>query len=1116
MEFARGVAEFLRIQLLLVLILITSAAHAQSPADVEFFEKQVRPLLVAACFECHAADQQSNDLRLDSLAALLKGGQNGAAVVPGEPDKSLLIRAVRQSGELAMPPDGKLPDDKIAILERWVKIGAPWPKDDVGPVDKRAEAQRTHWAFQPVRSPAVPSVNDAAWGKNPIDAFVLSKLEERGLRPSPTADRRTLIRRVTYDLTGLPPTAAEVEAFVADIDPQVYENLVDRLLASPQYGEHWARHWLDVARYADTKGYVYGREERFFVHAPAYRDWVVKSLNEDLPYDQFLVLQLAADQAAPQDRSTWAAMGYLTLGRRFLGVSHDIIDDRIDVVGRGMLGLTIGCARCHDHKFDPIPTDDYYALYGVFQNCTEQLVPIGEPAVRDKGYEAFEAELKKRQQALADATAKAREETSGIVRRKTTDYLAAQLELSKFPEEAAGLVLGKEDTNPAFVRRWRDYLWKMAKADDPIFLPWRRFAELPAAEFGGRAEDVLRGLRDEKVEKANAIAGQAFAAAPDSMRAVVESYGRMFADVERQWRELLAKEPAAKALPDANLEAVRQVLYGPGSPCVVPDEPVVCNEWLFDIGTVEALWRLQGEVDRWLIQSPQAPAYAVILADRGLITEPRVFRRGNPAAMGSEVPRQFLKALSSEQRSRFTKGSGRLEMARAIAAPENPLTARVWVNRVWMHHFGAGLVRTPSDFGMRSDPPTHPELIDWLATDLMSHGWHTKRLHRLIVLSAAYQQQSDGPADAAARQQAVAVDPENRLLWRMNAKRLSFEEWRDTQLAVTGELDRSLGGRAADLLAVGGDNHRRTLYGLVDRQFLTTAMRTFDFANPDLHAPQRSETTVSQQALFAMNHPFAAQRARGLVAQVGDVPVADVVGRVRRLYQLVYQRPPTESQEHAALAFLNAPPDPSPVVRPEILAWQYGYGPLSEAEGRVDFHPLPHFTGGAWQGGPQWPDATLGWAQLTAEGGHAGNDLQHAVVRRWKAARGGTVSIKSIATHSVAAGDGIRCWVVAHRRGVVASAVLINRQQALDVPSLRVEQGDTVDFIVDFNANLNSDQFVWPVQIDEVTTNGVAAVGGASSWNSSRDFGSKPPVLLDRWEQFAQVLLMSNEVMFVD
>jgi hypothetical protein len=496
--------------------------------------------------------------------------------------------------------------------------------------------------------------------------------------------------------------------------------------------------------------------------------------------------------------------------------------------------------------------------------------------------------------------------------------------------------------------------------------------------------------------------------------------------------------------------------------------------------------------------------------------EPRVFRRGNPATMGPEVPRRFLKVLSGDDRKPFAHGSGRLEMARAIASPDNPLTARVWVNRVWMHHFGAGLVRTPSDFGMRSEPPTNPQLLDWLASTLVTNGWSTKSLHRLIVLSSTYQQQSEGPRDEVARQQALAIDPENRLLWRMNVRRLSFEEWRDTLLAVSGELDSSIGGRAAELFATGSDNRRRTLYGLVDRQFLTTAMRTFDFANPDLHAPQRSETTVSQQALFAMNHPFVANRARGLIAKINDTPTADTAGRVRQLYRLAYQRAPTESQEHAALAFLMAPPEKAPPVRPEILAWQYGYGTLFEAEGRVDFHPLPHFTGSAWQGGPQWPDATLGWVQLTATGGHAGNDLQHAAIRRWTAPRTGKVSIKSTASHQVAAGDGIRCWIVAARHGVLASAVLLNRQQPFDVATLQVEAGDTIDFVVDFNANLNNDQFLWPVEISEISPKDSSVASSTTGWNSSRDFGDTPSRLLNTWEQFAQVLLLANELMFVD
>jgi hypothetical protein len=1036
--------------------------------------------------------------------------------VPGKPNESLLVQAIRRGGELEMPPDRELTASQVAILERWVESGAPWPANDITPESRRAEAQRTHWAFQPIKVPSVPKVEHVDWVKNPIDTFIVAKLESSGLKPSPMADRRTLIRRVTYDLTGLPPTPAEVQAFIDDADPDAYAKLVDRLLASPQYGEQWARHWLDVARYSDTKGYVYAREERFFVHAPAYRDWVVKAFNDDLPYDEFLMLQLAADQAAPNDPSALAAMGYLTLGRRFLGVTHDIIDDRIDVVGRGLLGLTIGCARCHDHKFDPIPTADYYSLYGVFQNCAERMVRISEQAERNDAYAAFEAELTKRQEALATALAAAREETSAIVRRKAGEYLAAQLEIEKYPEESFSQIITKEDLNPIFVRRWQTYLQMMAKANDANFLPWHQFAAVDKDSFAEHADEVVRELAKAKTGNINPLVAQHFLTAPTSMREVADRYGQIFADIERQWRDFLAKNPAATSMPDRDAEALRQVLYASRSPCAVPDESLVNIEFFFDVPTTEALWKAQGEVDRWLIQSPQAPSYAVALFDRDVMQEPRIFRRGNPATKGNEVPRRFLKVLSQPNRQPFAHGSGRLEMAKAIASAENPLTARVWANRVWLHHFGSGLVRTPSDFGLRSEPPTHPELLDWLASQLVLRNWSTKSLHRLIVLSATYQQKSIGPADAIALQRANDVDPQNRLLWRMNPRRLSLEEWRDTILAISGELDTAAGGRASELFASSAENRRRTLYGLVDRQFLASAMRTFDFANPDLHAPQRSETIVSQQALFAMNHPFVANRSRGFAARLGELSEPDSAKRVRRMFELAYQRVPTDDQLREAQAFLAAPLEAAPAVRPEVLAWQYGYGRLSEAEGRVDFHPLPHFTGAAWQGGPQWPDPMFGWVQLTANGGHAGNDLEHAAVRRWTAPSARTVNIKSVAKHEVAAGDGIRCWVVSNRQGVLASTVLHHRQQTIDVEALRVEQGETIDFVVDFHANLNSDQYLWTSEIQDIARTANEAAEDSTSWNSLSDFGGTPPNLLDRWEQLAQVLLLSNELMFVD
>jgi len=566
---------------------------------------------------------------------------------------------------------------------------------------------------------------------------------------------------------------------------------------------------------------------------------------------------------------------------------------------------------------------------------------------------------------------------------------------------------------------------------------------------------------------------------------------------------------------------LRQVLYGAGSPCLVPDEAIVSTEGYFDSGTLTELWKLQGEVDRWLIQSPVAPAHAVSLADRTLIRPSRIFRRGNPANRGPEVTRHFVSVIAGSNPAPFTQGSGRLELARAIIDPANPLTARVWVNRVWQHHFGTGLVRTTSDFGIRAEPPSHPELLDWLATRFVADGWSTKSLHRLIVLSNTYQQRADGAglhqrADAR-RSPDSSSDPENRLLARMNLRRLTFEESRDSLLAITGRLDLKMGGRASDLFAGNGTTHRRrTIYGTVDRQFLPATLRVFDFANPDLHTPVRNETTVPQQALFALNHPFMAEQAKALVAATGER--GGSAEKVSRLYQAAYQHDPTPQQREAALAFVTSDAEgPAATPRPETLAWQYGYGELDDTAKRLkSFRPLPHFTGSAWQGGSQWPDATLGWVQLTAEGGHPGNDLQHVSVRRWVAPHDGTFTVTSTPIHEVAAGNGIRCWIFSSRDGALASLVLHNRRQELNLATVVLQKGDTLDFVVDINGDLNSDQYLWPAVIRDTSNPASGGRQPAGPWEAERDFVGPVPMLLNRWEQLAHVLLMANELMFVD
>lgn len=726
-------------------VLAATPIPAESPAEpqaIEFFEKRVRPILAENCFACHGEKKQKAGLRLDSRAALLKGSETGPVIVPGKPAESTLIRAVRQEGELKMPPKGKLPAEVIDALTTWIKLGAPWPETS-GTADLRensdriTEARTHHWAFRAVRKPSIPSVRNEQWAQTAVDRFILAKLEEKGLKPARPADRRTLIRRASFDLIGLPPTPDEVAAFEADRSPDAFAKVIERLLASPHYGERWGRHWLDVARYADTKGYLF-TEERRYPYAYTYRDYVIRAFNDDVPYDQFILHQLAADHLPlGDDERPLAAMGFLTLGRRFLNNTSDIIDDRIDVVSRGLLGLTVACARCHDHKFDPIPTKDYYSLYGVFASSVE---PADLPAIMDPvptdAYRAFEKQLK-------------------ILDQEVADYTEAH-----------------------------------------------------------RAE---------------------------------------LASGNRKFRDELKKK--------------------------------------------------QNKVQELKVTHPGSPPRAMVLVDAPQPVQPHVLLRGNPRNPGEAVPRQFLAVLAGPQRKPFRQGSGRLELARAIADRDNPLTARVMVNRIWLHHFGAGLVRTPSDFGVRGEPPTHPELLDYLAATFMESGWSIKTMHRLLMLSSVYQQSSD--ADPPSRE----MDPDNRLLSRMTRRRLEFEALRDCLLAVAGRLDGTFGGRPVDLTTAPFST-RRSVYGFIDRQNLPALFRTFDFANPDTSNPQRHTTTVPQQALFLMNSPFVVEQARHLMQRLDGSGCRQPEERISRLYQLLYGRVAEPEEVALGLRFLAAAEQP--------------------------------------------------------------------------------------------------------------------------------------------------------------------------------------------------------------
>lgn len=756
------------------LFLLTAARAAENPAalsaaDLQFFETKIRPVLTDQCYKCHShqADRVKGGLMLDSRDALLKGGNTGPAVVPGNPDDSVLIQALRYTDEdLKMPPEehgGKLSDQQIADFTEWVRRGAPDPRVPAMTASGKTYGGvgKAHWAFQPVKLPAVPTVKDTTWGQSPVDRFILAKLEDSGLHPNPIADKRTLIRRATFDLTGLPPTEPEIQRFIADDSPEAFAKVVDRLLASPAYGERWARYWLDVARYSDTKGDAPRRNDVRYPYAWTYRDYVIDAFNRDKPYNQFILEQLAADrlvaeaddrakakkQEIPADQSVLAALGFLTLGNQFDGRRDDVIADQIDVTTKAFLGLTVACARCHDHKFDPIPTKDYYSLYGVFANSVEPTKVFQEPTLFTK--------------------------------------------LPKTPE----LV---------------DYLTK-------------------AGEWEKKEEDYQQRFLEFRRSRTRD---------PDKRRELVREEGQL----QRELGDLESTHPGAPARANVVLDV------------------------------------------------PRPHDYPVLI-------------RGEAQNKGDTVPRRFLECLSPDPKSRPTwnKGSGRVDLALAIADPKNPLTARVLVNRLWQQHFGAGFVSTPDDLGNMSTPPLNPELLDWLASKFVESGFSIKQLHRTIMLTSTYQQASTNNPVAAAK------DPDNKLLWRANLRRLDFEEVYDALLAVAGTLDRTVGGKS---ITPSSDafGQRRSLYTYIDRRNPPELLTQFDFPNPDVEAGRRYQTSVPQQALFLMNSPLVVETARKLTHRPEFSAMTVDRDRVTSLYLAIFQRPPTDQEVDLGVRYVRANP----------------------------------------------------------------------------------------------------------------------------------------------------------------------------------------------------------------
>lgn len=843
----------------------SDALAQEKQGEAKYFEDRVRPLLVKHCYGCHGENLAEGKLRLDTKNGWERGGERGPAIVPGDPSASLIIRAVsHRDAKLRMPPKGKLSDADIDVLTTWIRQGAHDLRVGQKIVTDIEKAAAKHWAFQPIVAPDVES------GTHPIDVLIERKLREQKFVATEPADMRTLIRRTTFDLLGLPPTEKQLATSRDD-----YPKLVKELLAAPRYGERWARHWLDVARYSDAKDGVlmYG-DARIRPFAYTYRDYVIRAFNDDKPFNQFIREQLAADQLKlPADSPDLAALGLLTLGRMFDSNRHDVIDDQIDVVGRGFLGLSISCARCHDHKYDPVPTADYYSLYGVFASCVEpderpRIGPITEAG------KAFEKEFTAKFKEVTDKQRAHYDETLKIARERTPDYLVyvATTEPDVSETTIFFLSLIPDQLRPQITKRWRQLIARRAFPDDPVFGPWHdlmRDFKLEPEQWKSRGVDqrLIDGL---------------VAAKPTSKAEVAKAYGSI---LRTAW-----KAGASEKDPLAGLLIARD------GPIWFPPRDVA---FYLSRQPADAYYGLLAQLDAISVKHKDAAPRAMVVQDAELLCDPVIFQRGDPIARGTPVPRRFLGILSQGERSPFKHGGGRLDLADAIASPRNPLTARVWVNRVWMHHFGEPLVENPSDFGLQARQPVQHQLLDFLASYFIQHGWRTKSLHELILTSRAYQRASQLPESTQMATQ-LRTDATNALLWRANRRRLDLEQMRDTLLAITGELDDTMFGRPVTL--TDNANRRRTIYAFVERQNIPALVQTFDFANSDISTPRRNQTTVPQQALFALNSPFMLARADALAKWVAEIEPKQ---RVPRLYAHVYGREPTPTEREECDLFLT-------------------------------------------------------------------------------------------------------------------------------------------------------------------------------------------------------------------
>ncbi|HEY3840229.1 MAG TPA: PSD1 and planctomycete cytochrome C domain-containing protein [Bryobacteraceae bacterium] len=921
-----------RLKRLLLFSAFAPGLLAQAPvnaASPEFFENKIRPILANSCYGCHT-NTALGGLRLDSLEAMLKGGKRGPAIVVGDPDKSLLIKAIRQTdSELKMPFGSKLKDSEIAALSDWVKAGAKWPAATVTavPVSKDGSyvispERRNFWSFLPLKPGTVPAVKDAKWAKTDIDHFVLAKLEEQGLHPVGAASKHDLLRRAYLDLTGLLPTPAEYEAFEKDTSLTAFAKVVDQLLASPAYGERWGRIWLDVARYGEDdyrslnpnpRGY------RPYPNAWAYRDWVIQAFNDDLPYDQFVKAQIAGDLMDEKVRyKMLPATGFLGLGPWYYDngsaevTRADERHDRVDAVTRGFLGLTVQCARCHDHKYDPIPQTDYYALAGVFYNTIYEEYPRAPKKVVEE-YLRIEDDLDKKQKILQDFQQGLANELSRSLAYQTSTYLMGVWDVTSKSKKEIAQVVEARRLDYEQLERWVKY---MGKATDKYHNKneWQALIKK-----GG-------GMQEEAKKLADKFQDEVVAAMLEKNE--IDDENRVITD-----KDIEGTKPKKRTTKPSNFVTNKD--FNPGSWLQLKSLPEQQNNFwteiflreLKDAEDPNAMMAMGGRMGNpgvlvfrgWGLESrvgAEAQARLKILQDDAEAARKKIdpyypfihgvkdsdkpvniqlALRGNPETLGKEVPRHFLSILSNGDPLPLTQGSGRMQLAEDIV--KQPIAMRVIVNRVWKAHFGTGIVDSPSNFGFGGERPTDPELLEYLANDFVKNGLSIKKLQREIMLSSVYQ------LSTADDKLASDKDSGNRLYWRANRKRMDAEQVRDAILEVSGKLDDQLGGPSKELTP---DFNRRTVYGQVSRYKLDSYLQLFDFPPPNISAEKRFTTTVPLQRLFLMNSDFVQLQAEALAKRVA--PEADNRARINKLYEIVYGRPAKEQEIQIGLEYLRTEP----------------------------------------------------------------------------------------------------------------------------------------------------------------------------------------------------------------